>query len=268
VNWDREGVLLAEAGCRMAGHMSAAASAPSAPSKELSEFARLSGILWEPGATFRDIAARPRWWPPLVIVIALSLVFSYTFTQRGGWEHFFRQQMETNSRMQNMPADQREQTMAMQVKVGPYFAYGGSILGLPCFALAAAGIFLFLFRTLLGAELSFKQVFAICCYSFVPLIFSSLMALAVMLLKEPDQFDLQNPILTNIGAFLDSASTPKWLYSLASSVDVFSLWVMVLMATGLSAAARKISWTTSFMCVLGTWLVYVLLKVGGAAISG
>ena len=94
------------------------------------------------------------------------------------------------------------------------------------------------------------------------------MALAVMLLKEPDQFDLQNPVLTNIGAFMDSVSTPKWLYALASSVDVFSLWVMVLMATGLSAAARKISWTTSFMCVLGTWLVYVLLKVGGAAISG
>jgi hypothetical protein len=248
--------------------MSAAASAPTAPSKELSEFARLSGILWEPGATFRDIAARPRWWPPLVIVIALSLVFSVTFTQRGGWEHFFRQQMETNSRMQNLTPDQRAQTMAIQVKVGPYFAYGAAVIGMPLFALAAAGIFLLLFRTLLGADVSFKQVYAICCYSLVPLIFSTIMALAVMLLKEPDQFDLQNPVLTNIGAFMDSVSTPKWLYSLASSVDVFSAWVLVLMATGLSAAARKISWSTSFMCVLGTWMVYVLLKVGGAAISG
>src|SRR5437762_12587524 len=79
------GVLLSKAGCRMAGQMSATASAPSAPSKELSEFARLSGIIWEPSATFRDIAARPRWWPPLVVVIALSLVFSSIFTQRGGW---------------------------------------------------------------------------------------------------------------------------------------------------------------------------------------
>src|SRR5207245_10755256 len=104
---------------------SASASTHSAPYTELSEFARLAGILWEPGATYRDIAARPRWWPPLVIVIALSLVFSYTFTQRGGWEHFFRQQMESNSRMQNLPADQREQTMAIQVKVGPYVADGG-----------------------------------------------------------------------------------------------------------------------------------------------
>ena len=204
----------------------------------------------------------------MVIVISLSLVFSFMFTQRGGWDHFFRQQMETNSRMQSMPADQREQTVAMQVKVGPYFAYGGALFAIPLFALAAAGIFLFLFRSLLGAELSFKQVFAICCYSFVPLIFSSLMTLAVMLLKDPDQFDLQNPVLSNIGAFLDSASTPKWLYSLASSMDVFSFWIMVLMATGLAAAARKISWTTSFLCVLGTWMVYVLLKMGGAAISG
>ncbi len=248
--------------------MSATASAPSAPAKELSEFARLSGILWEPGATFRDIAARPRWWPPLVIVIALSLVFSVTFTQRGGWEHFFRQQMETNSRMQSMTADQRAQTMAIQIKVAPYFAYGAAVVGFPFFAVVAAGVFLLLFRTLLGADVTFKQIYAVCCYSFVPLIFSSIMALAVMLLKEPDQFDLQNPILTNVGAFLDSVSTPKWLYALASSVDVFSAWVMILMATGLSTAARKISWSTSFMCVLGTWMVYVLLKVGGAAISG
>src|SRR5690348_1891656 len=252
----------------MSSHMSAVSSAPTAPSKELSEFARLSGILWEPGATFRDIAARPRWWPPLVIVIALSLVFSVTFTQRGGWEHFFRQQMETNSRMQSMTADQRAQTLAIQVKVGPYFAIGGAVVGFPVFAVVAAGIFLLLFRTLLGADVTFKQVYAVCCYSFIPLIFSSIMALAVMLLKEPDQFDLQNPILTNVGAFLDALSTPKWLYALASSVDVFSAWVMVLMATGLSAAARKISWSTSFMCVLGTWLVYVLLKMGGAAVSG
>jgi hypothetical protein len=249
----------------MAGQMAASASAET---KNLSEFARLSGVVWEPGAAFRDIVARPRWWPPLVIVIALSLTFSAMFTQRGGWEHFFRQQMETNSRLQSMPADQREQLLATQVKVGPYFAYGGAIVGIPLFALAAAGIFLFLFRTLLGAEISFKQTFAICCYSFVPLIFSTLMTLAVLLLKDPDQFDLQNPILTNVGAFLDSASTPKWLYSLASSLDVFSLWEMALMATGLSVAARKISWATSFMCVLGAWSLYVLLKVGGAALSG
>ena len=170
--------------------------------------------------------------------------------------------------MQNLPADQREQTVAMQIKVGPAFAYGAIVVGFPVMAAATAGVFLFMFRTLLGAELSFRQVFAIVCYSWVPLLFGSVMALAVMLLKNPEEFDLQYPTLTNIGAFLEPASTPKWLLSLGTSIDVFTLWVLALLATGLSVASRKISWSTSFTTVLGTWVVYVLVKMGWAAMFG
>ena len=94
------------------------------------------------------------------------------------------------------------------------------------------------------------------------------MALAVMLLKNPEEFDLQYPTLTNIGAFLEPASTPKWLMSLGTSIDVFTLWVLALLATGLSVASRKISWSTSFATVLGTWGVYVLVKMGWAAMFG
>ena len=156
----------------------------------------------------------------------------------------------------------------MQVPYAPMFAYGFAVVGFPLLAVITAAVFLFVFKTLLGAELSFRQVFAVYCYSLVPLIFSSLMSFAVLFLKDPEQFDLQNPILTHIGAFLDATSTSKWLYSLASSVDVFILWVLALLATGLSVAARKISWSTSIACVLGTWAVYVLLKVGLAAVFG
>jgi hypothetical protein len=249
----------------MASQMAAPALAQ--PEK-MGEFSRLSNIIWDPKAAFRDIAAHPRWWPPLAIIVLLSLVFSYSFTQRVGWERFMRQQIESSSRTQNMPADQKEQAIAMQARFGPMFAYGFAVVGFPLMAVITAAVFLFVFKTVLGAELSFRQVFAVYCYSLVPLIFSSIMSFAVMFLKDPEQFDLQNPILTNIGAFRDSASTPKWLYSLASSVDVFSLWVLALLATGLSVAARKISWSTSIACVVGTWAVYVLLKVGSAAIFG
>jgi hypothetical protein len=252
-------------GCTMADRMSAAGTAQNEPKGEL---ASLTGVVWEPGTAFRDIAAHPRWWPPLVIIVLLSLTFTYSFTQRVGWERFFRQQSETNSRMQNLPADQREQTIAIQAKYAPIATYVFAVVGLPVTALIAAAVFLFVFRTMLGAELSFRQVFAIYCYSLVPLIFSSIMGLAVLFLKDPDQFDLQNPTLSNIGAFLDPLTTPKWLFSLAASVDVFTLWILALLATGLSAAARKISWSTSFTWVMATWLVYVLLKAGWAAMFG
>ena len=249
--------------------MTVTMSAPaSAQPEAMGELARLTGVVWSPGQAFHDIAARPRWWPPIAIIVLLSLVFTYSFSQRVGYERFYRQQMETNSRTQNMDPAQREQVIATQVKVAPYFFYGFSIVGTPLMAAVVAGIFLFLYRTLMDAEVSFRQVYAVYCYSLIPLIFSSIMSLSVMLLKDPDQFDLTNPTLTNIGAFLDSVSTPKWLYSLASSIDVFTLWTLTLFATGLSAAARKISWPTSIMCVLGVWAIYVLIKVGVAAAFG
>lgn len=201
-----------------------------------------------------------------MIIIPLSIIFIYSFTVRVGWERFFRQQSETNSQMQKMPSEQREQVIAAQVRYGPIAVYAVAVVGLPVTALIAAAVFLFVFRTMLGAELSFRQVFAIYCYSLIPLVFSSIMSLAVLFLKDPDQFDLQNPTLSNIGSFLDPLTTPKWLFSLAASVDVFTLWTLALVATGLAAAARKISWSTSFSWVIGTWLVYVLLKAGWAAI--
>jgi hypothetical protein len=143
------------------------APAPSAEpeSKSMSELARLTGVVWSPGLAFRDIAAHPRWWPPLVIVIVISLVFTYAFTQRVGWERTVRQQLEANPRTQNLPSDQREQAIAAGARYAPIGAYGMSLVGFPVMALATAGVFLLVFRAVLGADLSFRQVLAIVCYA-------------------------------------------------------------------------------------------------------
>jgi len=241
------------------------ASATTVQPQPMSELGRLSGVLFEPSVAFGDIAAHPRWWPPLAIIIVMSMVFIYTFSQRVGWERFIRQQMETNSRVQQMDPAAREQAVAMQLKFIPVTVYGFAIVGTPVGALIIAGVLLLIFRTFLGAEISFRQVYAVYCYSLVPLMLSSIMGFAVMMLKDPDQFDLQNPAPTNIGAFLDATTTPKWQYSLASSIDVFTLWTLVLLATGLSVASRKISWSTAIVWVVGSWALWVALKVGLAA---
>ncbi|HUJ24249.1 MAG TPA: Yip1 family protein [Bryobacteraceae bacterium] len=229
---------------------------------KMSELGRLTGVIWSPGEAFRDIIARPRWWPPLVLIAVLSLAFTYTFTQHVGWERFMRQQIETNSRTQNMPADQRDQIIAQQAKFAPVISYVFSVIGIPIMALITASVFLFIFKTLLNADLSFKKAYAITCYAMLPLVLSTVMALAVMLMKNPEDFDLNYPTLTNIGAFMDPLHTPKWLLSLGSSIDIFTLWILALLATGFAATGRKISWGTSMACVVAAWAVLVLIKVG------
>ena len=243
----------------MADQMTAAT--PESP-QSMGEFARLSGVIFEPKKAFEDIAVHPRWWPPLAIIIVLSIAFIFTFSQRVGFDRFVRQQMESNPKIQQMDAAAREQAAAMSMKITPVIVYVAAVGALPVITLIVSAVFLLIFRTFLGAAVTFGQVFAVCCYALVPYVLSSIMSFAVLMLKDPDQFDLQNPSPTNIGAFLDATTTPKWEYSLAMSIDVFTLWVLVLIATGLSVASRKVSWATAMTCVVGSWALWILIKVG------
>jgi hypothetical protein len=243
-------------------------SATSPQTENMGELGRLFGVFWSPGLAFRNIVAHPRWWPPLVLIAVMNLVFSYSFTKRVGWEPFMQRQIETSSYTRNMPADQKQQIIAQQAKVGPIMGYTFSVIGVPLTAVCIAVVFLVIFGTLMGAELSFRQSYAIVCYAMLPTILSTVMALAVMLMQNPEDFDLNYPTLTNIGAFLDPLQTPKWLLSLASSVDVFSLWTVVLLATGFASIGSKISWGTSIACVTTAWGVLVFIKMVWAAVFG
>ena len=58
---------------------------------KMGELGRLTGVIWSPGEAFQDIAQRPGGWIPMAIIVVLSLVLIYSFTQRVGWERFMRQ---------------------------------------------------------------------------------------------------------------------------------------------------------------------------------
>jgi hypothetical protein len=235
---------------------------------KMGELGRLTGVIWSPGEAFQDIARRPGGWIPLAINIVLSLVVIYSFTQRVGWERFMRHQIEISSRAQNMPAAEKEQQIAQGARFAPIGAYVFSVVGIPLMAVITAGVLLVVFRTFLGSEITFRQTFGIVSYAWIPLAISGLLTLAVMLLKNPEDFDLQYPTLTSVGAFLDPLTTPKWLLSLGTSLDVFTFWILVLLATGFAAATRKISWSTCLACVVGPWGILVLVKMCWAAIFG
>ena len=77
--------------------------------------------------------------------------------------------------------------------------------------------------------------------------------------------DLQNLIASNVGAFLSSDS-PKWLIALGTSLDLFTFWIMTLMAIGYSVAApKKLSFAKAFISIFVAWFLVVLVRVGAAA---
>jgi hypothetical protein len=233
----------------------------------MGEFSRILGIFIEPRPAFEDIASRPRWVVPLVLMTLLALAFTFAMSSHIGWEQIVRQGMESSSRTQEMTPEQRAQAINMGTKFAAVFAYVGSLVAVPAILLLSAAVLLALVNFFFGARLLFKQVFAIACYASLPGVIRTGELMLVMLLKDPADFDAQQGTIFDLGFYLASA-TPKWLMSLASSLDLFSIWIMLLMATGLRAASRKLSFAQAFTAVVVPWLVWVLLKTGWAAFRG
>ncbi|MCX6622934.1 MAG: Yip1 family protein, partial [Acidobacteria bacterium] len=208
------------------------------PVQPKSELARLTGVIVDPKAAFTDIAARPRWWVPALILIILQFAFLYSFSTHIGWEHFMRQQLESNSRMQQLPAEQRERIIEQQTKFGAVGGFVGAPVSLFLFTLVAAALFKGIF-SIMDASFPFKAGFAVTWYAMMPSVISSILAIVVMFLKDPADFDMRNPLAFNLGAFLDKEATSKFLHSLATSIDLFSIWMIVLLGIGYAVASKK-----------------------------
>lgn len=236
----------------------------------MGEFSRLTGVFFEPGKTFADIAERPRWLVPLLLVIVAAVGFYFLYGQHVGWERAVRHQMETNARMQQamerLPAEQREASIAMQTKFMGIGYYVGTIVMVPLMYVISAAIVLGIASGMMSAGVKFKQVFAIVCYAGLPMVLKHALATVVMFLKSPDDFNLINPLAFNPAAFMDPINSSKFLYTLAMSLDLFTIWYFLLAATGLKAAAgKRLSFGGALFAVVLPWAVLLLI---GASLSG
>lgn len=234
--------------------------------KGMSEISRISGILFEPGKTFEDIARRPTYILPMVLVIGVVLVMMTLFAQHVGWERFVRHQFETNPRMAQMDPAQRQRAMEMQIRFSPIVGYVGPLLGVPIVDLIWAALLLGIVKGIMGATVRFKQVFAVIAWSGIVGIISTILAIVVMFLKNPDDFNLQNPLVFNPGAMMDPLTSSKFVYSLATSLDLLWIWGLVLIGIGLKAAGGKsLSMGGAMTAVFLPWVIWTL---GKAALAG
>jgi Yip1 domain len=228
----------------------------------MSGIARIFGVFFEPGKTFEDIAQRPGWLLPVLLIIICSIAFTVTFTQHVGWEHMMRQQMENSPRTAQMTAEQREQAIQQGARFAPIMGYV-AVVFMPTVGYLIMAAVLLAMTAMMSAGIKFKQVFAVVCYSGLPGIIFGLLGMVVMFLKKPEDFNIQNPLMFNVGAFMDPQGGSKFVYSLATSIDLFSFWMIFLIATGLKAAAgKRLSFGGAMTAVIVPWALYVLVKSG------
>jgi hypothetical protein len=224
----------------------------------MNEPARLFGVFYEPGKVFADVAEKPRWGiAPILVSILVGLALVYAISSHIGWETTIRQTLSNNPRMADLPAEQREKAIATGTKIASIGGWIGAILGAPFSVLIIAGVLTGLFNGLLGTELKFAKMFAITAYALVVRALLAALLILLAYLKPPEEFNIQvSPF--SPAAYMNRLENPKWLMSLAGSLDLFTIWSVILLAIGFSVAARKLSFAKSLTAIAIPWLLWVV----------
>jgi hypothetical protein len=240
--------------------MSTDLSAPAAPEGAKPSFLSILGnLLVAPREAFAAIVKNPSPWLPLVLFVAVHVLFMSVWMSRiDVMEFLANQQAEAGQEGPLPPAS------AAPVIKG-FIWMSGTVFPVLILAVSAL-VLMVIYRFFFDGDVGFKQSFAIVLWAWlitalvtIPL-FLGAMALKGAWSEPPDTI-----LAANLTLALDRASTPKPLYVLAQQLDLFRLWLVWLMATGFAVALRKPTGAVHWGVTI-PWLILVLIGVGWAAI--
>ncbi len=242
-----------------------APAAPQTGEKPAGFLQNLIDVYFSPGEAFGRIARRPAWLLPAIGYLLLVVAFSAIWMHKMEPREFVKAQIEQSKQAQRLTAEQREQAIEQQVKLMPIFTWVGSILGTIVTLAAIAGFFFFVYRFFYGGELTFRQSLAVTSWVlFAVGLITTPLLLVVFGLKGDWNLNPQEVVQANLSLLLDRSTAAKPLWALLSSIDLFSIWSVFLLATGYAAAVgRKVG--SALWGVAVPWLLIVLAKVAWAA---
>jgi len=239
---------------------------------EQGALARMAGVLFSPGKTFESVARKPGWdWlVPVVLLMGLTLVGGIYINPKLDTDTAVKDTMKRIDARGNLSDAQKEQIKERVEKqyaavktgwlrfLGPCFVLVPLLL-VPLFYLGIAKAF--------GAAKTYVPILAGYAYCQIPQLLKGIVGLGVAWPRESiDLNDAERIVRSSVGAFLDPATTSKALMTFMTSVDLFEIWGLVLGSIMLARTTR-LSKNLAAIVVASLWLIFVLMKVAGAALG-
>ncbi len=250
--------------------MSTAATTPSPEAVGLSTVSRIFNVFFSPASTFNDLKRDSSWWVAWLLISVVSILFVVAMQQKVGFGQMMQNEISSNpkaaERVEKLTPEQRQQQMEVGTAFTKYISYSSPIMFL-IFAVIVAAVLMGTFNFGTGTEIKFGLSLAVVMYGFLPGILKTLLAVISLYAgADPEAFNPRNPVATNLGFFLSRVDHPV-LNSLASSVDIFAIWTIILLGIGY-ACVSKVKRSTSIGIVAGWYVVITLIGAGWTAIMG
>lgn len=222
-------------------------------------------VLWAPSAVFERLRGQG-FGTYLLVVSALMLVT--VLATKGLLQPYFDAQFEMSMRQaaergQPMPEGA---AMEMAQKIASWGVIIGAVLA-PVGSTLITGVLLFLGGKLVRAPMRFREAALVVCLANVPRIFGTIAMAVQGLLVEPGTIRSINDASIGPARFLDPATTSPSVMALLGSLDLFGLWMLVIMAIGASVMARVARGTGAVAAVIA-WGVGTALTLAMTLLSG
>lgn len=230
---------------------------------------RLLQVFYAPEELFAGLGKTASWRLPFIAYILLTLVMTFANTSLVDQGSVLRAQLESSPRIAEQLGQEQIDQMAREAN-SPAARIRACIvapISSAAMALIVAGVF-FGLAQIVSAGTTYKKILAVTAYSLFAygLVAGAAGLIVLLIMGDPSGAEMTNLVKLNPTLFMDRASVSKALYSIASSLDLLSFWMIFLLGLGISKVSAGMSLTKGLIIVIIPWVVYVLGKAGIASL--
>jgi hypothetical protein len=223
----------------------------------LSQGARVIDTFVAPKKTFADLRRSAQWWLPFLLVLIAGWALVYVAEQRIGTQRMMENELQARPKAEARYENATPEQKATQVKITGIVYY----VAIPVFTLiiwlVMAGLQFGTLKVASNTDITYGKTLAVIAYAGLPMVVRHLLGIVSVLAGvNPDGFTLNNPVASNPGYFMNPGENP-FLYFIASQLDVFLIWTLVLTAIGFFTTG-KVKLGTSFAVVFAWWVILTL----------
>jgi hypothetical protein len=221
---------------------SAEVTPPPVPARRPNSFARIGGLFSTPGSTMADIADRPDWLVPFLLILVVSVGLNFVAAPHLDIETGLREQLSEWGLTDQQIDDAVDRVAVFQKFGTPIAAVTVTIL-----LIGLAALYMLLTRVM-GGEGTFKQFFGVTNYAWLPQL-------------------VKGVLVTLLLVRAGSVEPEGALFALLSSIDVFNFAALALMIFGYGRAS-KLGTQKTAVIVIASYVVWIGVRAGIAALRG
>lgn len=234
--------------------------APAPPTKSASLWEDFVDIFISPSEVYERRRNSGFFLPLLIFAVLLTVL---TVIGKPAMQPVFDAEFAraTATAMKNNPAITADQMQKGRALTEKFQSVGVFFFGL--IAPLLVGVLLWIAGKFVDAKEDIRAACMIATYAFFPRLLESLLNIAQGFLLDPASLNGRYRMSLGVGRFLDPDTASPVLLALVGRIDLFTIWVTILLAIGLSVVAR-IPRSRAAIAAALVWVVGMLPGLIGA----